>query len=177
MYIVTTSKTTGLNSYSLWSSLTTIFQVLLPVSLHSLPTKDIIQTSLFTLNAILLSPKPMTLLQILMSYRVLSKLKSLWPNSVIRNLLIYNIPPLLISKQMTKSLSRLSSSELLGLQKSFPKNILDSTKLFSNLVYYCLSSVFQSLYTLSIQFSIYLYSNLLHPTLSLRAYNQPLLQL
>ena len=34
----------------------------------------------------------------LMSYRVLSKLKSLWPNSIIRNPLIHNISPFLISK-------------------------------------------------------------------------------
>ena len=44
----------------------------------------------------------MTLLQILMSYKVPSKLKSLWPNRIIRSLLMRNVSPLLISKQVTK---------------------------------------------------------------------------
>jgi len=62
MYIVIASKTTSLNSYLLQSLLTTMLQVLLPVFLCSLLIRDIIWTSLFTLNAILLSPKSTTLL-------------------------------------------------------------------------------------------------------------------
>ena len=37
-----------------------------------------------------------------MNYRVPSKLKSPWPNSIIRNLLMRNVPPLLISKKLSK---------------------------------------------------------------------------
>ena len=154
-----------------------MLQVLLLVFFYSSLIRNIIQTSLFILYAILLPPKPMTLLQILMSYKVPSKLKSLWPNRIIRNLLIRNIPLLLISKQVTKSLSRYSSSELLGLQRSSLKNISDPMKLFLSLVHYCSSSISQSLCTLSIQFSIYLYLNLLCLTLSPREHNQLLHQL
>ena len=64
----------------LQSSLTIMLEVLLLVFLHFLLIRDIIQTSPFTLNTILLSPKSMTLLQISMSYRIPSKLKSLQPN-------------------------------------------------------------------------------------------------
>ena len=123
--------------------------------------------STLTLNAILLFYKPMTSLQILINYKVPLKLKSPQPNSIIRNLLIYNIPLLLISKQITKSLSRFSFSEPLGLLK----DISDSMKSFPSLVHYCLHFIFQSSCVLSIQFSIYLYLNLLHPTLSLKEYN------
>ena len=104
--------------------------------------------SLFTPNAILLSLEPVTLLQISMNYRVPSNLKSPQPNSVIRNLLMCNVPPLLILKQMTKSLSRLSSSEPPGLQRNSSKNILDPTKSSLSLVLYCSLSVFQSPYAL-----------------------------
>ena len=100
MYIVTTSKITSLNSYLLRSLPIIMLQVLLLVFFHSLPIRDIIQTLLFTLNTILLPPEPMTSLQISMSYKVSLKLKSLWPNNVIRNPLMCNIPPLLISKQV-----------------------------------------------------------------------------
>ena len=141
-----------------------MFQVLLLVFLHSLLIRDIIQTSLFILNAILLPSKPVTLPQTSISYRVPSKLKSLWSNSIIRNLLIYDIPPLLISKQVIKSLSRLSSLKPLSLQKSFLKNISDSTKSFLSLVHYHSLSIFQSLCALSIQFSMYPCSNLPYPT-------------
>ena len=127
-------------------------------------------------NEILLPPKPTTLLQTSMNYRVLSKLKSPQPNSVIRNLLMHNISLLLISKQMTKSLSRLSSSKLLGLQKNSLKNISDPTKLLPSLVLYCSLSVFQSLCALFIQSSICPCLNLPCPTLSPREYNCPLLQ-
>ena len=60
MYIVTTSKTTGLNSYLLWSLPTIMLWVLLPVFPYFLLIRDIIRTSLFTLNAILLPPEPAT---------------------------------------------------------------------------------------------------------------------
>ena len=176
-YTVITNKITGSNFYLLQSSLITILQVLLSVSLCPLLIRDIIRISLFTLNIILLSPKPITLLQISMSYRVFSKLKSLQLNSVIRSLLMCDILLLLISKQMTKSLSRLSSSKLLGLQRNSLKNISDPTKLFSSPVHYCSSSVSQSLCALSIQFSMCLCLNLLHPTLFPREHNWPLLQL
>ena len=73
-----------------------------------------------------------------MSYKVLSKLRFPWSNSIIRNLLIYDVLPHLISKYIAKSLSKLSSLELLSLQKSSPKNILDLIKSFSSLVYYYL---------------------------------------
>jgi len=89
-----------------------------------------------------------------MSCRVPLKLKSLWSDSIIGSLLMHNIPLLLILKYVIKSLLKLSPSEPLGLQKSFPKNILDPMKLFSSLVHYCLLSVFQSLCTLSIWFSM-----------------------
>ena len=154
-----------------------MLQVLLLVSLHSSLIKDIIQTSLFILNVILLPPEPMTLLQILINYRVPSKLKSPCSNSIIRNPLMHNVLLLLISKQMTKSLSRLSSSESLGLQGNSLKNTLDSIKSFPSLVFYCLPSISQSLCALFIQFSIYLYLNLPHSILFLREYNWPLLQL
>ena len=115
IYIIITSKITGPNSYLLWSLPTIMLQVLLSVFPHSLLIRDIIQISQFTLNTILLLPEPTTLPQILMNYRVLSKLKSPWPNSVIRNLLMHDVPLLLILKQITKSLSKLSSFELLSL--------------------------------------------------------------
>ena len=121
--------------------------------------------------------KSVTLPQISISYRVLSKLKSLWPNNIIRSLLMCSVLLLLISKQVIKSLSRLSSSKPLSLQKSFLKNISNPTKLFPSLIYYCLPFIFQSLYALFIQFFMCLCLNLLHLTLSLREYNQPPLQL
>jgi len=62
---------------------------------------------------------------------------------------------------VTKSLSRLSSLELLNLQKSSLKNILDLTKSSLSLVHYCFST-FQSLYALSIYFSM----SMLEPTTS-----------
>ena len=129
VYTVITNKTTGPNSYLLQSSLITILQVLLLVSLCPLLIRDIIQISLFTLNIILFSPEPMTLLQISMSYRVFSKLKSPQLNSVIRSPLMCDILLLLISKQMTKSLSRLSSSKLLGLQRNSLKKYLRPYKI------------------------------------------------
>ena len=177
MYIVTISKTTGLNSYLLWSLLTTMLRVLLLMFLHSSLIRDIIQTSLFTLNVILLPPESATLLQILMSYRVSSKLKYLQSNSIIRSLLICNVSSLCIFKYVTKSLLRLSFSEPLGLQRNSPKNILDPMKSFPSLVYYCSLSVSQSLCALSIQFSMCLCSNLLYPILSPKEHNQPPLQL
>ena len=61
VYIVTTSKTTGPNSYLSWSLPTIMLQVLLLVFPHYLLIRDIIQTSLFTLNAILFPSKPTTL--------------------------------------------------------------------------------------------------------------------
>ena len=73
---------------------------------------------------------------------------------------------LLISKEMTKSLSRLSSSKPLGLQRNSPKNILDPTKSLSSLVLYRSLSIFQSLCALFIQSSMCPCLNLLHPTLS-----------
>ena len=102
MYIVTTSKTTGLNSYLMWSLPTIMLRVQLPVFLDSLLIRDIIQTSLFTLNAILLPPEPMTSPQISMNYRIPLKLKSPRPNSATRNLLMHNAPLLLISKNSLK---------------------------------------------------------------------------
>ena len=177
IYIVTTNKIIGLNSYLLQSLPTIILQVLLLVFFYSLPIRDIIQISLFTLNAILLPSEPATSLQILMNYKILSKLKFLQSNSVIKYLLMHNISLLLISKQVTKSLLRLSSSESLSLQKSFPKNISNPIKLFSSLVYYHSPSVSQSPCTLSIQFIMCLYLNMPYPTLSPREYNWPLLQL
>ncbi len=152
-----------------------MLQVLLLVFLYSLLIRDIIQISLFTPNAILLSSKPATLLQISMNYRVPSKLKSLQPNSIIRNLPMYDISLLLISKQMTKFLSRLSSSKILGLQRNSLKNILDPMKSLPSLVLYHSLSVFQSSCTLFTYFSMCSCLNLLHPTLSLREYNQHLL--
>ena len=151
--------------------------MLLLVFLHSLLIRNIIQISPFTLNIILLSSKSITLLQILMNYRVPSKLKSPQPNSIIRNPLIYDISLYLISKQVTKSLSRYSFLKLFSLQKSFPKNILDLMESFSSLVYYHLLSTSQSLSTLSIQFSICPCLNLSYQTLFLKEYNQPLYQL
>jgi len=62
MYIVTTSKTTSSNSYLSQSLLTIMLWVLLLVFLHSLLIRNIIQTSLFILNVILLPSKPVTLL-------------------------------------------------------------------------------------------------------------------
>ena len=171
VYIVTTSKITSLNSYLSQSLPIIMLQVLLLVFFHSLPIRDIIQTLLFTLNTILLPPEPITSLQISMSYKVSLKLKSLWPNNVIRNPLICNIPPLLISKQVINFLSRLSSSEPLSLQRNFLKNILDLMKSLSSLVYYCSPSVFQSLYALFIQFSICPCLNPPYPTLSPREHN------
>ena len=176
IYIVTTSKITSPNFYLLQSLPTIMLQVLLPVFLYSLLIRNIIQTSLFTLNAILLSLKPITSLQILMNYRVLSKLKFLQPNSVIRNLLMRDISPLLISKQVTKSLSRLSSFKLLSLQRNSPKNTSDSTKSSLSLTLYHSLSVFQSPCALFILYSMCPCLNLLHPTLFPRKYNQPLLQ-
>ena len=140
---------------------------------HSLLIRDIIRTSLFTLNAILLSPEPMTSLQISMSYRVPSKLKSPWSNSIIRNLLMCNVLPLLISKQVTKFLSRLSSSKSLGLQRNSLKNISDPTKSLPSLVHYFSPSTFQSSCTLFIQSSMCPCSNPPCPILSPREYNQP----
>ena len=125
MYIVITSKTTGLNFYLLQNLLITMLQALLLVFFHFLLIRGIIQILLFTLNAILLSSKLITLLQISMSYRVPSKLKSLQPNNIIRNLLMHNISPLLILKQITNSLSKLSSSELPSLQKKLSKKYLE----------------------------------------------------
>ena len=61
VYIVTTSKITGPNSYLLQSLPTIMLWVLLLVFLYSLLIRNIIQTSLFTLNTILLPPKPMAL--------------------------------------------------------------------------------------------------------------------
>ena len=174
MYIVTTSKITGLNSCYLQSSFTTMLLVLPLMSLYSSLIRNIIQTSLFTLNIILLFSKPM--LQILMSYKVLSKPKSLWPNSVIRNLLMHNVLLLLISKQVIKSLSRLSSFKPLGLQKNSLKNISDPMKSSLSLALYLLLSVFQSPCALFIQFSMCPCLNLPHPTFSPREYNWPLLQ-
>ena len=106
-----------------------MLQVLLLIFLYSSLIRDIIQILLFILNVILLPPKPVILLQTLMSYKVLSKLRSPQPNSIIRNLLMHNIPLHLISKQITKSLSRLSSSELLGLQKKLSKKYLRPYKI------------------------------------------------
>ena len=177
MYIVITSKTTGLNFYLLQNLLITMLQALLLVFFHFLLIRGIIQILLFTLNAILLPSKLTTLLQISMSYRVPSKLKSLQPNNIIRNLLMHNISPLLILKQITNSLSKLSSSELPSLQKSFLKNILNFMKPFLSLVHYYSLSIFQILCTLSIQFSMCLCSNLPHPTFSPREHNQPSYQL
>ena len=177
MYIVTINKTTSLNSYLLWSLPIIMLQVLLPVSLHSSLIRNIIQTSLFTPNTIFLSSKPTTSLQILINYRVPSKLKSFQPNSIIRNLLMHDIPLLLILKQMTKSLSRLSSSKPLGFQRNSPKNILDLMKSLSNLVLHHSPSIFQSLCALFIQFSMCPCLNPPCPTLSPREYNWPLLQL
>ena len=177
MYIVTTSKTTGPNSCLLQSLSTIILQVLLPVFLYSSLIRDIIQTLLFTPNAILFPLKPITLLQISINYRVPSKLKSLQFNSLVRNPLMHNVPPLLISKQVTKSLLRLSSSKPLGLQRNSSKNILDPMKSLSSLVLYHSSSVSQSLCALFIQFSMYLCLNLLCLIFSPREYNWPLLQL
>ena len=154
VYIVTTSKITSLNSYLSQSLPIIMLQVLLLVFFHSLPIRDIIQTLLFTLNTILLPPEPITSLQISMSYRELSKLKYPWLNNIIRNLLMHNVPLLLISKQMTKFVSRLSSSEPLSLQRNFPINTLDPMKLLLSLVLYYSSSVFQSPYALFIQFSM-----------------------
>ena len=151
-----------------------MFQVLLPVFLHFLLIMDIIQTLLFTLNVILLPFKLITLPQILMNYKVLSKLKSLWPNSIIRNLLMHDISLLLISKYVTKFLSKPSSSKPLSLQRNSLKNILDLMKSLPSLVLYYSLSVFQSPYTLFILYSICPCSNPLYPTLSLREYNQPL---
>ena len=153
-----------------------MLQVLLLVFLHFLLIRDIIQTSLFTLNVILLPFKLTTLSQILMNYRVPSKLKSLWSNSIIRNLLMCDISLLLISKYVTKFLSRLSSSKPLGLQRNSLKNILDPIKSLPSLVLYFLLSVFQSSCALFILYSICPCSDLPHPTLSLREYNQPLFQ-
>ena len=79
-----------------------------------------------------------------MNYRISSKLKSLRPNSIIRNPLMCNVPLLLISKYVTKSLSRLSSSEPLGLQRNSLKNILDPMKSLPSLVLYRSLSIFQS---------------------------------
>ena len=62
IYIVITSKTTGLNSYLLQSLLTTMLQVLLMMFLHYSLIRDIIQILPFTLSVILLPPKPVTLL-------------------------------------------------------------------------------------------------------------------
>ena len=176
VYIVTTSKTIGPNFYFLRSLPTIMLQVLLPVFLYSLLIRNIIQTLLFTPNIILLPSKSMTSPQILMSYRVPSKLKSPWPNRVIRNPLMCNILPLLISKQVTKSLLKLSFSKPLGLQRNSLKNISDPTKSLLSLTLYCLLSIFQSLCTQFIQSSICPYLNPPYPTLSLREYNQPLLQ-
>ena len=177
MYIVTTNKITGLNFYLLQSLPIIMLQVLLPVFLYSLPIRDIIQTLLFIQNAILFPSEPMTLLQILMSYKVSSKLKSPWPNSIIKNPLMCNVYLLLISKQVTKSLSRLSSSESLGLQKNFLENILNPMKSSPSLVLYHLPSVFQSPYTLFIQFFMCSYLNLPCSILFLKEHNWPLLQL
>ena len=148
MYIVTTSKITGLNSCYLQSSFTTMLLVLPLMSLYSSLIRNIIQTSLFTLNIILLFSKPM--LQILMSYKVLSKLRLLQPNNTIRSLLVCNIFLYLISKQVIKSLLKLNSLRLSSLQRNYPKNILNLMKLFSSLILYCLPSIFQSLYILYI---------------------------
>ena len=79
---------------------------------------------------------------------------------------MHDVSPLLISKGMTKSLSRLSSSKPLGLQRNSPKNILDPTKSLPSLVLYCLLSIFQSPCALFIQSSMCSCLNLLHPTLS-----------
>ena len=106
IYIITTSKITSPNFYLSQSLPTIMLQVLLLVFLHSLLIRDIIQTSLFIPNAILLPPEPATSPQISMNYEVLSKLKSPRPNSIIRNPLMGNIPLLLISKQVTKFLSK-----------------------------------------------------------------------
>ena len=130
----------------------------------------------YHLNIILFPPEPVTSLQILMNYRVPSKLKSLQPNSVIRNPLMHDIPLLLISKQVTKSLSRLSSSKPPGLQRNSPKNISDLMKSSLILALYCLLSIFQSPCALSIQSSMCPCLNLSHLTLSLREYSQPPLQ-
>ena len=176
VYIITTIKTIGLNSYLLWSLPIIMLQVLLPVFLHYLLIRNIIQTSLFIPNAILLSSEPAILPQILINYRVSLKLKSPWPNSIIRDLLMHNILSLLISKQVTKSLSRPSSSEPLVFQRNSLKNILDPTKLLPSLVLYRSLSIFQSLCALFIQSSMCPCSNLPYPTLSLREYNWPLLQ-
>ena len=54
MYIVTTNKITDLNSYLSQSLPIIMLWVLLPVFLHSLLIRDIIQTLLFTPNMILL---------------------------------------------------------------------------------------------------------------------------
>ena len=147
-------------------------QVLLPVFFYSLLIRNIIQTSLFTLNTILLPPKPITLLQISMSYRVPLKLKFPQLNSIIRNPLIYDILPLLIFKQVIKSLKRLSFSRSLSLQRNSPKNILDSIKSLPSLVHYYSFSISQSLCVLFIQFSMYPYLNLPCPIPSLREHNQ-----
>ena len=148
-----------------------MLRVLLLVFSHSLLIRNIIQTSLFILNTILLPSKPMTSLQISMNYRVPLKLKSLWPNNIIRNLLIHDIPLLLILMQIIKSLSRLSSSELLGLQKNSPKNTSDPMKSLFSLVLYHLPSIFQSPCALFTQFSMCPYLNLPYLTLSPREYN------
>ena len=173
MYIVTTSKTTGPNSYLLQSLLTIMLQVLLLVFLLSSLIRDIIQTSLFIPNAILLPPEPATSPQISMNYRVPSKLKSPWPNSATRNPLMHDTPSLLISKQVTKSLSRLSSSEPLDLQRKSPKNISDLTKSSLSLALYRSLSVFQSPCALFIQSSMCPCLNPPYPILSLRECSWP----
>ena len=66
-----------------------------------------------------------------MNYKVLLQLKSPQPNSVIKNLLMHNILLLLISKQVTKSLSRLSSSEPLSLQRNSLKKYLRPYKIIA----------------------------------------------
>ena len=176
MYIVTTSKTADPNFYLSQRLPTIMPQVLLLVFLYSLLIRDIIQTSLFIPNTILLSPKPMTLPQISMSYRVPLKLKSPQPNSIIRNPLMYDIPPLLILKQVIRFLSRPSSSKPPGLQKNSPKNISDPMKSSLSLALYHSLSSFQSLCALFIQSFIYLCLNPPYPISSLREYNWPLLQ-
>ena len=153
-----------------------MLQVLLLMFPHSLLIRNITQISLFTPNVILLSPEPATLLQISITYRVPLKLKSLWPNSVIRNPLMCDVLLLLILKQVTKSLSRPSSSKPLSLQRNSLKNISDPMKSLSSLVLYYSLSVFQSLYALFIQYSMCPCLNSPCPTLSLREYNWPLLQ-
>ena len=137
--------------------------MLVSVFLYFSLIKNIIQILLFILNVILLLSKPMTLLQILINYRVLSKLRFLWPNSIIRSLLMCDVSSHLILKQIIKVFvkaqlfkttwpSKKLSEKYLGLDEIiFQPGILLFTFHFLESMY-SIYSVFQ-----------YLYLNLPHP--------------